>query len=127
MEIKFFYDKFEEGDIAGIFSIWHIISVLLFFSLFALLIWRSRRLDERGVRRVHFLVALIITAAELIKIGLRIYKHQSPDSWVPLYYCSLFIFAVWAALAPWEPLRRHLARSLYGGRIFRAVGPDVLR
>ena len=58
---------------------------------------------------------------EFIKIGLRVYKNQWLDSWVPLYYCSLFIFAIWASLSRWQPLARMGYSFITMGGIAAAV------
>ena len=104
--IKFFYDHYTEEDICGMFTPAHILVVVLFFSLLALTLYLSRRLTAKGVRKTHFWIAVVVTAVEVVKIGLRVYKKQPPNDWMPLFYCSLFLFAVWFAFCKWEPLRR---------------------
>lgn len=106
VEKKFFYDNFTESDVCGMFTAGHFISVILFFSIAAALLHFSRRLDEKGTRRVRLAVAILVTLMEIVKISLRIYKDQWYDSWVPLYYCSLFIFAIWLSFVPCRFLSR---------------------
>ncbi|MBQ8319700.1 MAG: YwaF family protein [Clostridia bacterium] len=103
---KFFYDHYTDADICGMYTLPHFLVMLGFFALLGLLLYLSRKLTEKQVSRVHFWVAVGLTAIEVVKISLRVYKKQPPNDWMPLFYCSLFLFAVWFALAKWEPLRR---------------------
>ena len=96
---QFFYDHFTPEDICGMFTPGHFLSILLFFGTLGLALWLSRRMDSKVVRKVHIGVAIGVTVMEIIKISLRFYKGQGPDDWMPLYFCSLFLFAVWLALA----------------------------
>jgi len=98
-EIKFFYDHFTDEDICGLFSVGHIIYVIVFFALAFAAIWFSRKFDLLTVKKIHKWAAITITVLEVIKISLRVIKNQWYDSWVPLYYCSLFIFAIWLSLS----------------------------
>ncbi len=95
MEKQFFYDRFTEADIAGMFNLTHLLYGIAFFSVLALLLYFSRHMTETAVRRVHFWIAVGVTVMEVFKIAIRVYKEQSLDSWIPLYFCSLFLFAVW--------------------------------
>lgn len=101
----FFYDQFSREDICGMFTPGHFLSIGLFFVTLALALWISRRFGEKTVRRLHIGIALGVTVMEIIKIALRIYKGQGPDDWMPLYFCSLFLFALWLSLTKSAPLR----------------------
>ncbi len=120
-EKKFFYDRFAEDDICGMFTPGHLFTIVLFFGLGALLLYFSRGITQERARKIRFLIALAVTLMEIAKIGIRVYKNQWYDSWVPLYYCSLFIFAVWASLARWEPLRRMGSAFITMGGIAASV------
>ncbi len=117
-EKKFFYDHFTEEDICGMFTLGHLFTIILFFGLASLFLYLSRDISKEGAFKIRFWCAVAVSVMEVIKIGIRIYKNQWYDSWVPLYYCSLFIFAVWASLAKWRPLRRMgMAYIVMGGII----------
>lgn len=102
---QFFYDHFTPEDICGMFTPGHFLSILLFFGTLGLALWLSRQMDKATAHKVHILVAVCVTVMEIIKISLRVYKGQGPDDWMPLYFCSLFLFAVWLALAKPRPLQ----------------------
>lgn len=102
---KFFYDYYTPDDICGMFTPGHYLSILLFFGTLALALWLSRRWSKGTVQKVHIGIAIGVAVMEIVKISLRVYKGQGPDDWMPLYFCSLFLFAVWLALAKWKPLR----------------------
>ncbi|MBQ8162915.1 MAG: YwaF family protein [Clostridia bacterium] len=99
MEKKFFYDNFDSSQICGILSLGHIFTVILFAALSVLSIYFLKRLNGKQSKRFMLIVAISVTFMEIVKISLRIAKNQACDSWVPLYYCSLFIFAMWFTLA----------------------------
>lgn len=105
-EKKFFYDNFNESDVAGMFGIYHLLYVLLFIGIAALLLFLSRKLTAGDMPRVRFIIAVALTAMEIAKVSLRIFKNQWYDSWVPLYYCSLFIFAIWCTFAKVDFIRK---------------------
>ncbi len=109
MEKKFFYDHFTEADIAGMFNLTHLLYALAFFGLMALALYASRRMKEKTLDRLHLIIAIVVTACEIVKVALRIAKKQSIDSWIPLYFCSLFLFAVWLPLTK----NKHLSIAGY--------------
>lgn len=99
LEIKLFYDNFDLGQICGMFTPWH----FAVMALFALLLWLFLRLSKnityQGIKKLHLVVAICLTAFEIIKIVLRVCKGQNLDSYLPLYFCSLYIYAIWIAFA----------------------------
>ena len=120
-EIKFFYDNYTHEDISGMFSTEHLISIILFVVLGWLALYLTRNFNKEQVRKLHIITALIITIMELSKISLRIYKQQSYDSWVPLYFCSLFIFAVWASLSD----NKYISRMGYAYMTMGGIGASI--
>lgn len=106
MEKKFFYDHYTDADICGMYTVGHFVTIFLFFGLLVLALFLSRRATEKQVKRIHLGVAIFVTVLEIVKISLRVYKGQGADSWVPLYYCSLFIFAIWLSLCKKDWLNR---------------------
>lgn len=118
---QFFYDRFSREDICGMFTPGHFLSIVLFFASMGFALWWSRRLKEKTVGKVHITAAVLVTVMELIKISLRVYKGQGPDDWMPLYYCSLFLFAVWFSLAKCGALRNAGLAFITMGGIAAAV------
>lgn len=93
--IKFFYDHFTKEDIAGMFTPTHYVTIVLFFALLVLSLYLSRNFDVNRINRIHFGVAVFVTAIEIIKDTIQIIKGNEPSSWLPLFFCSLFIYASW--------------------------------
>ena len=98
LEIKFFYDHFASTNICGMFTIGHLLYFLVFITTAFFTIYFSRKISDRHYKKLHLIFTILITIMEIIKIVIRVYKQQSPDSWLPLYFCSLFIFAMWLSL-----------------------------
>ncbi len=97
MKIKFFYDNFSPEDVCGMYSLEHIISIVLFFALLAFLLFLSRNMTLRAVRKLHFIVACALSVGEIVRDTIQIIKGNVLDSWLPLFYCSLFMYAMWLA------------------------------
>lgn len=82
-------------ETCGMFNSLHALMLAFFFGFLGLLLYLSRHLNAEQVRKAQLWIAVGITILEIIKITSRISTGYGPDSWVPLYYCSLFIFAIW--------------------------------
>ena len=102
----FFYDKFTEEDIAGLFTIEHFIYIAVIFATVAALLFLSRNISEPQFERLHICLAVAISVTEVVKIILNIYKGAPYDYFIPLYFCGLFNFAIWLAKSKCDPLRR---------------------
>lgn len=81
----------------GMFTLPHIISLIICLVLVALAIYLSRKFDEKKIKLTTKIMAYVFTVLEIAKI---IFKFAIDDAkyldhWVPLYFCSLFIFALW--------------------------------
>ena len=96
--MKFFYDHYTSEQIAGLFGWEHAFTIALFAVLLTVTLYLSRRITEKGLQRLHVWIAVGVTVCEIVKISLRVIKGQGADSYMPLYYCSLFIYGVWMAL-----------------------------
>ena len=100
--LKKIYDYFEEGDVGGLFSVDHLIYFTLFLTALILLLFISRRTITEQIRKLHIGLAVSVTLAEITKITLRIIKQQPADSWLPLYFCSLFIYSLWLSFSKYD-------------------------
>lgn len=105
----------------GMFNLWHYLMMILFFLLLGCLLRLSVNMTTAQVRMCHFFIAVGITLLEVFKIVSRIQKGYGPDSWVPLYYCSLFLFAIWLSLCPWAPAQRAGYAFITMGGILAAI------
>ena len=78
----------------GVYTAGHFVSLLICFALLVLLLILFRNTD---LERLYFYIrrlAVILTVLEAVKIGHNFYYgYTNIDSWVPLSFCSLFIYA----------------------------------
>ncbi|MBQ8375135.1 MAG: YwaF family protein [Clostridia bacterium] len=103
---KFFYDHFTADEICGMYTVGHFCSMAAFAVLLVAALWCSRKLTERQLDKLHWIIAIATVCLEAVKITLRVIKGQGADDWMPLYYCSLFMFAIWAAKSKNTVLQR---------------------
>lgn len=104
------------NQVCGMFNPLHFTVIVLFFGALWFLLHVLRNVKKDKMSVLLRVTAVVITVLEIVKIAVRIGRNEGPDSWVPLYYCSLFIFAVWFAVSPWKQLRRAgLAYICMGG------------
>lgn len=106
LAIKFFYDNYTQEQIPGIFSWEHFLFIGIFIALVAAGLYLCRGLTEKQTEKLLFWVAVVVSAVEILKITLRVAKGGGTDSWIPLYYCSLFIYAIWMSRSKAEWLSR---------------------
>ena len=106
LAIRLFYDNFTEEDIAGMFSLWHLLYILVFVGLLVGALYACRRFTGEKVQKTIWWSAIVVSVVEALKITLRIAKEGGPDTWIPLYYCSLFIYAIWMTRSKKEWLSR---------------------
>ncbi len=118
--MHFFYDNFASEDIAGMFSLWHLVFVLIFVSLLIVALFYCRHITDNQVQKILWWTATIVTAVEILKIALRIAKGYGTDTWIPLYYCSLFLYAIWMTRSKNERLSRTGYSYITMGGIFAA-------
>lgn len=80
----------------GLFSTTHLISVVvLFFAIFVIAV-ATKKMSKKSYIIVLRVMAIIFTCLELVKIIWNLnQKNVGLDEWVPLYFCSLFIYALW--------------------------------
>jgi len=83
----------------GMYSKDHFILLAIFLSLVISGLILLRKASKEKVRIVTLVFAIVITILEIIKIYYT-YKVSSLryfDQWLPIQYCSLFIYACWLA------------------------------
>ncbi len=96
---KFFYDHFLPSEIGGLFTPWHFFYIFLTFAGVALALCLTKNMKRESFRKTRFWIAVSTTVAEVIKIALRVYKGEPNDTWIPFYFCGLFLFAVWFSMS----------------------------
>ncbi len=90
------FDMPNVANACGLFSTPHIISTIICVLLVAVLSVLAIRLSDKGILLLTRIMALVILGLEIIKIcfKLSIGEGQYIDHYVPLFYCSLFIYAL---------------------------------
>ena len=80
---------------AGLFSIGHLILFLLAAAGVAVALFFSRRMDEPAIRRTVRVLTAVLWAMEAGKIlfVLLVAGSRNPNDFVPLYYCSIVLYA----------------------------------
>lgn len=106
LKFELFYDNFTPEQVAGLFSPWHYALIVIFALSLALLLYLSRKMTEKQAHRTLNIAAAAVIISEIIKISVRILKGGGIDTWIPLYYCSLFIYAIVMSRAKSELISR---------------------
>lgn len=94
-----FYDNFTEDQICGLYSPTHIVVIVLFFVLAFVFLFLSRKMSQKTAKSTLLIITITVTILEIIKIVIRICKGESGNSWIPVYFCSLFLYAIWLSFA----------------------------
>lgn len=80
----------------GLFSIPHIVSIAICFLLVFLLVVFSREMSKERFIKYLRLITVVTTILEVFKtLWTLSHGYTNVDSWVPLYFCSGFTFALW--------------------------------
>ena len=93
-----FYDHFTKEQICGVFTPTHFVAIAVYYALIAVALVFSRKLKKRATEWTVFGIAIAVTVMEIIKIAIRLYKGENGDAWIPLYFSSLFLYAIWLSL-----------------------------
>ncbi len=97
---KFFspqdFDKFPP---CGMFNIKHLIAIIVCTIMIILCLnYSLKNFDDFKVKKLTRIFAIIVAGLELIKITYNFYYgYTNVDAWVPLAYCSLFIYSLFFA------------------------------
>lgn len=79
----------------GMFTVPHIISLVICLGLIVFFIYLSRNISEKTLLLVTRIMAIVFIIWEIGKIIFKFYIGDTYlDHWLPLYFCSLFIFAL---------------------------------
>ncbi|MBR2024621.1 MAG: YwaF family protein [Clostridia bacterium] len=79
----------------GMFTVPHIISLVICFGLIALFVYLSRNITEKTLMKITRIMAVVFVIWEVCKIIFKfVIGDTYLDHWLPLYFCSLFIFAL---------------------------------
>ena len=83
----------------GMFVPTHFIAMFVCFLLVIIGVVLSRKLTKEQMNKITKIVAIVITVLEVVKIFYNIYYEgfKYPNNFIPLHYCSLFIYSLWFA------------------------------
>ena len=82
----------------GMFSIGHIIALAIMIILVALAVFFTRNIKKDSIIIIIRSMAIVFTILEIIKIIFQLTHGLTEiNNYVPLYFCSLFIYALWFA------------------------------
>ena len=84
-----------EYEPAGLFSIWHFLLLAAVLALVAVALYASRHMSDRAVRRTVRVITGLLWVLELAKIAFVLFVtgSRNPNDFIPLYYCSLILYA----------------------------------
>ena len=93
--IKMFFSLPYQYPPAGLFSRWHLLLLSVTACLIAAGLWLSRNMMPMAVRRTVRIVTACLWGLELVKIlfVLFVTGSKNPNEFVPLYYCSITLYA----------------------------------
>lgn len=88
---------FSEGrQPCGLFSATHLITMTVCFFSAWLGAYLSRSMKKTTLLKLTKILAVVITLLEIGKIAYNFYYgYYNPNQWLPLWYCSIFIYCLW--------------------------------
>ena len=91
-----FFSEEGIGTVKGLFSIDHLIFTILALMVVGISVFLSRKLTNEKIEKMVKVLFFIVLILEIIKIiwNLTLRTDKSPNNWIPLYFCSLFIYAL---------------------------------
>lgn len=108
----------EGGTPCGVFSRTHLIVMAVCFLLVWTAVVLTRRMQERTLVRLTRVIAVLITVLEGGKIAYCfIHGQYGLNQWLPLWFCSLFLYCAWCAGFGKGKIRRAGRLFLVGGGI----------
>ena len=110
----------DEYDSAGLFGVAHACLLILSVLAIAVALYATRRCEESTVRRIIRIAAVVLWVLELAKIAFVrcVVRTDNPNEYVPLYFCSITLYALLLS-----SLRAPLLRRV--GDCFLATGGVV--
>lgn len=94
-----FFCKENEYEPVGMFSVGHIVTLIIFLLIVAFCAYKCRKIGKDKAILLTKIIAIVVTVLEIIKITIAFINGEGDklDHWVPLYFCSMFIYAAWLA------------------------------
>lgn len=91
----------------GLFSMGHIIALIICLVSICVAVHFTKDMKSETFHKCLKIFGIILTATELFKIGWS-FGHGmfNVNSWVPLYFCSFFLYALWFTWSKKEFIKR---------------------
>lgn len=106
----------------GMWSSTYIIALAIVVILIAVGLFLSRKMGQKGVRRVLIAAAIFSISTEIIKMIFTGVTYGIEDvEWIPLYFCSCYMYALVLALTKSPPLQTCGLSFLFYGGIIGAI------
>lgn len=107
----------------GLFSLNHIFSMIACFSLVVVAIVLTRKMTKSQYFKMLKVVTYILTCMELFKILWSLINgYTEINSWMPLYFCSLFLYSLWFAISKNEKVKKFgLSYITFAGVVAGAI------
>ncbi len=97
--MSYFFAKEYEYPPVGMFSLGHILILIVFLIIVAFACYKCRKLKEGTILKMTRIIAIVVTCLETGKIIIQHVNGEGAliDHWIPLYFCSMFIYATYMA------------------------------
>ncbi|MBQ8344206.1 MAG: YwaF family protein [Clostridia bacterium] len=94
---KGFFGPEDTANACGMFTVPHIISLIVCLALVGVSIYMITKISDTSLIKITKILAIVFTVTEIIKIIYKIVYSYTEylDYYLPISYCSLFIYALW--------------------------------
>ncbi|MFQ6752386.1 MAG: hypothetical protein ACLRFL_02325 [Clostridia bacterium] len=90
----------------GLFTPTHIISIIICLILIAVLVFVSREISRERYFKYLRIVTIVVTVVEIFDICWSLmHGYTKVRTWLPLYFCSLYIYSLWSTWSPYKFVR----------------------
>jgi len=90
------FDLPSKESASGLFSVAHLVSSVTCLLLVALLVYLTRKASDRALKQITRVMAIVFCVLEIIKITFKLLIGEGRyiDHYLPLFFCSLFIYSL---------------------------------
>ena len=93
---EIFFAPIDAYKPAGMFTLPHFISLIICLVIVWYALKVTKRLSWESIVKITRLIAIVVTILEGVKIAYNFYYgYTGLDAWLPISFCSLFIYATW--------------------------------
>lgn len=90
-----FFSKPGEYEPCGLFSVGHFILLILSLSIVGIALYNTKNISKEKVKEIIKKSTIVLWILEIIKIifNFAIGNWVNPNNYIPLYYCSIILYA----------------------------------